>query len=536
MSTSPATLPVPNHVEQSAAVFWWYARSYRRAWRATITTGLLNPIFFLLSMGILLGELVDDNNADLGGLTYLEFVAPGLIAALAMQIGTNEGSFPVAAGIRWAKTYHAVVATPVRVHELFSGLLSWAAARIFAAAALFAAVAAIAGSFLSPLAVLTPFAAVLCGLAFAAPMAALAGGVENHAALTAVFRFLLLPIFLFSGTFFPIERLPDWLEPIAWATPLWHGVELCRDLSTGDIETAADPGTRRLSGRDHARQLGAGRSPHLTKAAGVSTVAAPPPRRGIPLWGPLAGRLVYRNVVVGRRAWLLVLSGFFEPVFFLLGIGLGVGALVGDVSYGGELVPYKEFVAPAMLAASAMNGAVYESTINVFAKLKWMKTYDGVLATPLGIRDVALGELIYALMRGAIYAVGFVVVMLAMGLVESWWAVLAVPAAILVGAAFAAIGLIGVTFMRSWPDFAMIELVSLPLFLFSATFVPLSDYPTAAQWIVPLTPLYHGVELLRALTLGTVSWATLGHVAYLAVMTVVGLAIADGRLEKLLLK
>jgi lipooligosaccharide transport system permease protein len=114
--------------------------------------------------------------------------------------------------------------------------------------------------------------------------------------------------------------------------------------------------------------------------------------------------------------------------------------------------------------------------------------------------------------------------------------VLAVPAAILVGAAFAAIGLIGVTFMRSWPDFAMIELVSLPLFLFSATFVPLSDYPPAAQWIVPLTPLYHGVELLRALTLGTVGWATLVHVAYLVVMTVVGLAIADRRLEKLLLK
>src|SRR4029450_1129269 len=177
----------------------WYAPSYPRVWRATITTGLLNPIFFLLSMGILLGQLVDEGSANLGGLTYLEFVAPGLIAALAMQIGTNEGSFPVAAGIKWAKTYHAVVATPVRVHELFSGLLSWAAARIFAAAALFACVAAVAGAFIPPLAVLTPFAAVLCGLAFAAPMAALAGGVENHAALTAVFRFLLLPIFLFWG-------------------------------------------------------------------------------------------------------------------------------------------------------------------------------------------------------------------------------------------------------------------------------------------------------------------------------------------------
>ncbi len=234
MSTSPAT--VPKHAEQSAAVFMWYARSYRRVWRATITTGLLNPIFFLLSMGILLGELVDDGNADLGGLTYLEFVAPGLIAALAMQIGTNEGSFPVMAGIRWARTYHAVVATPVRVRELYSGLLSWTAARIFTAAALFACVAAIAGAFLSPLAVLTPVAAVFCGLAFAAPMAALAGGMENHAALTAIFRFALLPIFLFSGTFFPIDNLPDWLEPIAWATPLWHGVSLCRDLATGEIE------------------------------------------------------------------------------------------------------------------------------------------------------------------------------------------------------------------------------------------------------------------------------------------------------------
>lgn len=267
----------------------------------------------------------------------------------------------------------------------------------------------------------------------------------------------------------------------------------------------------------------------------MSTVASTAPRR-VPLWGPLAGRLVYRNVVVGRRAWLLVVSGFFEPVFFLLGIGIGVGALVGDVSYGGELVPYKEFVAPAMLAAAAMNGAVYESTINVFAKLKWGKTYEGILATPLGVRDVALGELTYALMRGGIYAAGFMVVMLAMGLAASWWALLAVPAAVLIGAAFAAVGLIGVTFMRSWADFSLIELVTLPLFLFSATFVPLTDYPPAAQWIVPLTPLYHGVELLRALTLGTVSWNTLVHVAYLTVMTLAGLAIADRRLERLLLK
>ena len=182
MSTDAVTTPVG----QAAAVFSWYARSYRRAWRATITTGLLNPIFFLLSIGILLGGLVDEGSPNLGGLTYLEYVAPGLLAALAMQIGTNEGSFPVIAGLRWVRTFHAVVATPVRVVELIGGLLAWASARMFVAASLFAVVAGIAGAFSSPLAVLTPFAAVLCGLAFAAPMAALAARVDNPYALTAV--------------------------------------------------------------------------------------------------------------------------------------------------------------------------------------------------------------------------------------------------------------------------------------------------------------------------------------------------------------
>jgi len=268
------------------------------------------------------------------------------------------------------------------------------------------------------------------------------------------------------------------------------------------------------------------------------TALSPPARAApaIPLWGPLAFRLVRRNLVVGRRTWLIFVSGFFEPVFYLLGLGIGLGALVGDVEYAGRPVSYQVFVAPAMLAAAAMNGAVYESTINVFAKLKWGRTYEGILATPLGIRDVALGELAYALMRGALYAGGFVVVMAALGLVESWWALAAVPAALLIGAAFASVGLIAVTFMRSWADFAFVELVTLPFFLFSATFVPLAEYPHGARWIVPLTPLYHGVELARALTMGTVGIAALGHAAYLAAMTLIGLAVADRRLERLLLK
>jgi lipooligosaccharide transport system permease protein len=231
LSAPPLAVPAP--VGRAAAVFRWHARTYRRAWRGTVTVALLNPIFFLLAIGFLLGELVDRGGADLGGLTYLEFVAPGLLAATAMQIGANEGSFPVMAGLRWVRTYHGVVATPVRVPELAAGMLAWATARILVAATIFTAVAAAAGALTSPLALLAPGAALLCGLAFTAPIAAVASGVDNHAVLTAIFRFGILPLFLFSGTFFPIEQLPAVLQPVAWATPLWHGVSLCRDLAHG---------------------------------------------------------------------------------------------------------------------------------------------------------------------------------------------------------------------------------------------------------------------------------------------------------------
>ena len=247
-------------------------------------------------------------------------------------------------------------------------------------------------------------------------------------------------------------------------------------------------------------------------------------------------RLVRRNLVAARHYWLILFSGFFEPLFYLVGLGVGVGALVGDVTVGGRTVSYEEFVAPALLAASAMNGAIYETTGNVFFKLKYARTYEGVLATPLTVRDVALAELVFALMRGAVYAVAFVVVMLALGLVASAWVIAAVPAALLVGAAFAAGGLAIVSVMRSWADFGFVEVITLPLFLFSATFVPASEYPDAAQWLLPLTPLYHGVELLRDLTLGTVGPRIVVHVLYLAAMVVAGLTFCAWRLERQLLK
>lgn len=247
-------------------------------------------------------------------------------------------------------------------------------------------------------------------------------------------------------------------------------------------------------------------------------------------------RLVYRNIRAARRYWLIIVSGFFEPLFYLVGLGIGVGTLVGDLSYAGRTLTYQEFVAPALLAASAMNGAIYETTGNVFFKLNYAKTYDGVLATPLGVRDVAVGETIFALMRGSFYAITFVLVMLALGLVESAWAILAVPAALLIGASFAAVGLSAVTLMRSWADFGFVEVFTLPMFLFSATFVPLEEYPAAVQWVLPVTPLYHGVDLMRALTLGDVGWDALIHVAYLLGVLALGVWFTARRLERKLLK
>jgi lipooligosaccharide transport system permease protein len=247
-------------------------------------------------------------------------------------------------------------------------------------------------------------------------------------------------------------------------------------------------------------------------------------------------RLVHRNLRAARRYWLVMVSGFFEPLFYLVGLGVGVGALVGEIGYAGRTISYQEFVGPALLAASAMNGAIYETTGNVFFKLNYAKTYDGVLSTPMGVRDIAVGETIFALMRGAVYAVAFVAIMLALGLVESFWAILAIPAALLVGAAFAALGLSAVTMMRSWADFAYIELMTLPMFLFSATFVPLEEYPQPVQWALPLTPLYHGVDLIRKLTLGNVGWDVLIHVAYLLGVLALGVWFTARRLERKLLK
>ncbi|GAB3252569.1 ABC transporter permease [Kineosporia babensis] len=248
-----------------------------------------------------------------------------------------------------------------------------------------------------------------------------------------------------------------------------------------------------------------------------------------------AGSVVHRNARSARRSLFVVISGFFEPLFYLLSMGIGIGVLVGEVQYGGRSFSYQEFVGPALLAASAMNGAVADSTFNVFGKLKYTRIYDSMLATPLNPRALAAGEISWALLRGAGYASAFLLVLLAAGYVKSWWAVLAVPAASLIGLAFAGAGMAATTFMRSWQDFDLVNLVVLPLLLLSTTFYPLSTYPGVFGLLVQLTPLYHGVELERALVLGTMDLTVLGHLAYLLALGAAGLWLAGRRLERLLL-
>lgn len=257
----------------------------------------------------------------------------------------------------------------------------------------------------------------------------------------------------------------------------------------------------------------------------------------LPLVRSAGWRLVERNFFAYRHAWLVFVSGFFEPLFYLLSIGVGVAGLVGEFrTADGTLIGYTAFVAPAMLASSAMNGAIFDATYNIFFKMKYNKLYDAVLATPLRPWDVATGEVTWGLLRGASYSAAFVLVMLAMGLIESWWGLLALPAAVLIGYAFAGAGMAATTWMRSWQDFEFVQLAIMPMFLFSATFFPLETYPGWVQHVVQVTPLYQGVALARGLTTGVVGPSLFVAAGYLLAMGSLGLYVASRRIGKLLLK
>lgn len=255
------------------------------------------------------------------------------------------------------------------------------------------------------------------------------------------------------------------------------------------------------------------------------------------LYGARASRIIERSLLVYSRTWLIFASGVLEPLLYLLAFRIGFGALVGDVTGpDGRPMSYVAFVAPALLAASAMNGAVFDATFSVFFKFRYDKTYEAMLATPIGPLDIVLGEICWAMLRGGIYSIAFFGVMLALGLVTSPWAVLLIPLALLIAFAFAAIGMALVTFLRSPSQFDFIQLGVVPMFLFSTTFYPLSVYPEPIQVLVRCLPLYHGIELMRGFAAGVPNPAMIGHIGYLVGIATIGVYGAYRRFNHLLLR
>jgi lipooligosaccharide transport system permease protein len=234
--------------------------------------------------------------------------------------------------------------------------------------------------------------------------------------------------------------------------------------------------------------------------------------------------------------WLIVISGFVEPVLFLLSFGYGLKDLVGDITVAGQPVGYVAFIAPALLATSAMNGAIYDSTMNVYFKLKHDRLYHGMLATSLGPMDVALGEISWALLRGLSYSIGFMAIVAPLGLIPSMWGILAIPAAVLIAFGFASFGMAVTSYMKSYQQLEVVNVVLLPMFLFSGSFYPLDVFPEWLQTIIRIFPLAHAIDLVRGLTLGNISWALAGHAMYFVVMIVIGLFFTTRRLNALFMR
>lgn len=247
--------------------------------------------------------------------------------------------------------------------------------------------------------------------------------------------------------------------------------------------------------------------------------------------------VINRNVGAlrsGPSYWLVLFSGFFEPLLYLLAIGVGVGALIPTLTLDGRAMSYAEFVAPAMLAVSAMSGALAETTFNFFFKFKYIKTYDAMLATPIRPMEIAMGELLWAMIRGSVYTAAFLIVMVAMGLTTPVWAIAAFPATMLVGVAFGAVGMSISTLIRGWQDFDLLFAGQFAMFLFSGTFSPVQDYPLGVEILIAVTPLYHAVELVRGLALGLPSFSLVGNALYLVAMTALCLFLANRRMTKVL--
>lgn len=278
----------------------------------------------------------------------------------------------------------------------------------------------------------------------------------------------------------------------------------------------------------------------MTELRTDELLEAPAPTIRGPLRGLYSGNtrsVVARGLqVMARTNWVVVLTGFFEPVFYLLSMGIGLGALIGSVEFYGADVPYAAYIAPALMAVSAMNGAVYDSTMNVFFKMRHAKLYQQMLSTSLGPLDVALGEIVLALFRGLLYACGFMAVTTLMGLNLSWTAVLAIPAALVIAFGFASFGMAVTSYMKTFQHLDYVFFLMAPMFMLSATFFPIEVYPQGVQRVIQALPLWHGVDMIRQLTTGLIQPSIWLHLLYFGVMIVLGLWFTTARLRVLFLR
>ena len=556
-------------------------RSMRAYGGVILFSSTFQPIMYILAMGLGLGVLVgaETDFSAYGAESYLMYIAPAILASTVAMTAGVEFTFPVMEGFKWRRLFFGAQATAVAPQQVALGYILGVSCRFALHGLIFTAVLYAFGALTSGWAVLMVFSGLLGGLAIGLPIMAYMSSLRDEKGNAAIIqRFIIMPLFLFSGTFYPLTNLPQFLQVIGWVSPIWHANELGRVLAFGQptpgwlvavhigyvltIIVLAWLAVRWVFVRRLGYQEWRGRVPGLKadrrrqarqEAKDLAGGAAEfsdglPPisfRRGFAAnyySGNIRAVFSRGMAAIRNNRGVIFFSGFLEPVLFLTSFGLGVSPMISGIEAeqvgmsGQDTISYAAFIAPALLAVSAMNGAVFDSTWNVFFKLKITKLYRTMMSTSLGPVDVAVGEICLALFRGGIYALGFLGVLLAAGLVSPLSAVLMWFTALLIALGFACVGMAFTSFMKRFQQMDWMTMALMPMFLFSATLFPIEVYPTGVQWAIQAFPLWHGVELMRQIALWNFSAMTLVHLSYFLVMITAGGLLASYRMKALFLR
>lgn len=556
-------------------------RSMRAYGGVILVSSTFQPIIYILAMGLGLGVLVgaETDFSGYGAESYLMYIAPAILASTVAMTAGVEFTFPVMEGFKWRRLFFGAQATAVTPQQVALGYVLGVSCRFGLHSLIFTAVLFAFGALSSGWAVLMVLSGPLGGLAIGLPIMAYMASLRDekgHASI--IQRFIIMPLFLFSGTFYPLTNLPQFLQFIGWVSPIWHANELGRVLAFGQptpgwlvavhigyllvVITVAWLAVRRVFIRRLGYQEWRGRVPGMRadqrrqarQEAKDTAGGAHQPHDGLPpirfrrgtaanYYSGNIGAVFSRGMAAIRsNRGIIFLSGFLEPVLFLTSFGLGVSPMISGIEAeqvgmaGQGTISYAAFIAPALLAVAAMNGAVFDSTWNVFFKLKITKLYRTMMSTSLGPVDVAVGEICLALFRGGLYALGFLGVLLSAGLISPLAAVLMWFTALLIALGFACVGMAFTSFMKRFQQMDWMTMALMPMFLFSATLFPIDVYPAGVQWAIQALPLWHGVELMRDIAFWSFSAMSLVHVGYYLVMIAAGGLLATYRMKALFLR